>query len=109
MTTLRQLRYLVAVADTRHYGRAAEACHVTQPALSMQIQELEAQLGVELLERCRGGIELTQIGREIVRRARTVLTEVRDLEDHARHHRRVLSGPLRLGVIPSHRRSDLRT
>ncbi|WP_027133690.1 LysR substrate-binding domain-containing protein [Geminicoccus roseus] len=101
MITLRQLRYLVALAEARHYGQAAAACHVTQPALSMQIQEMEAALGTQLVERRRGGVELTETGRDVVRRARRILAEVRDLEDFARHRRKLLSGALRLGVIPS--------
>jgi LysR family hydrogen peroxide-inducible transcriptional activator len=74
---------------------------VTQPALSMQIQELEAQLGVPLVERRPGEVTLTEIGQEVVRRAGQVLAVTRDLEDFARHRARLLSGRLQLGVIPS--------
>src|SRR5215831_16910599 len=101
MITLRQLRYLDALAEHRHFGRAAEACAVTQPALSMQIRELEKLLGVELVERRPGEVVLTEIGVEVVRRAEGVLATARDLEDFARHRGRVLSGRLLLGVIPS--------
>jgi LysR family hydrogen peroxide-inducible transcriptional activator len=101
MTTLRQLRYFSALARQRHFGRAAEECAVSQPALSVQIQNLEASLGAILVERVRGQIELTQDGVEIARRAARILTEVAELEDHARHGGRLLTGPLRLGVIPS--------
>ncbi|MBZ0168930.1 MAG: hydrogen peroxide-inducible genes activator [Kofleriaceae bacterium] len=101
MLTLRQLRYLDALARHRHFGRAAEACAVSQPALSMQIRELEQNLGVELVERRPGEILLTDAGREIARRGRTILSAVRDLADYARHRAQVLCGPLRLGVIPS--------
>lgn len=101
MMTLRQLRYFSSLARLGHFGRAAEECAVSQPALSVQIQELEAFLGRQLIERRRGGIELTAAGVEIERRARTILTEVRDLVDYARHRDARLSGPLRLGVIPS--------
>jgi LysR family hydrogen peroxide-inducible transcriptional activator len=101
MVTLRQLRYLAALARHRHFGRAAEACAVSQPALSVQIQELEASLGTALVERGRGRIELTQEGQEIARRALRILAEVGDLVDYARHHGRLLTGPLRLGAIPS--------
>lgn len=99
--TLRQLRYLVAVADTLHFGRAAAACHVSQPSLSAQIQQLEEQLGVRLLERTRRGVLLTATGYEITERARRILDAMRDLEDSARHAARPLSGMLRLGVIPT--------
>jgi LysR family transcriptional regulator, hydrogen peroxide-inducible genes activator len=101
MTTLRQLRYFSALARHRHFGRAAEECAVSQPALSVQIQDLEASLGTVLVERTRGQIELTQDGHEIARRAGRILAEVAELEDHARHGSRLLTGPLRLGVIPS--------
>lgn len=101
MLTLRKLRYLAALAQHRHFGRAAEACSVSQPALSMQIKELEDYLGVELLERRSGKARLTEIGAEVVLRADRVLAAARDLEDFARHHGRPLTGRLRLGVIPT--------
>jgi LysR family transcriptional regulator, hydrogen peroxide-inducible genes activator len=101
MITLRQLRYLGALAEHRHFGRAAEACAVTQPALSMQIRELESQLGVELVERRPGEVALTDIGTEVARRAEGVLTATRDLTDFARHRSKLLSGKLQLGIIPS--------
>ena len=101
MVTLRQLRYLEALAETLHFGQAAEACAVTQPALSMQIKELENELQVSLLERRKSGIELTEQGEEIVRRGRTILASVRDLLDYAQHRERVLTGSLKLGAIPS--------
>lgn len=99
--TLRQLGYLAALARHRHFGRAAAACGVSQPALSVQIQELEANLGAVLIERARGRIELTPDGGEVARRARRILAEVDDLVDLARHRGRLLAGPLRLGAIPS--------
>jgi len=101
MVTLRQLRYLDALAETLHFGQAAEACSVSQPALSMQIKELEDELEVSLLERRKSGIKLTEQGEEIVRRGRSILASVRDLLDYAKHRQRVLSGSLKLGVIPS--------
>ena len=101
MVTLRQLRYLEALADTLHFGQAAEACAVTQPALSMQIKEMEDDLQVSLIERRKSGIELTEQGEEIVRRGRTILASVRDLLDYAKHRERVLTGALKLGAIPS--------
>ena len=101
MVTLRQLRYLEALAETPHFGQAAEACAVTQPALSMQIKELEYELQVSLIERRRSGIELTEQGEEIVRRGRSILASVRDLLDYAKHRESVLTGSLKLGAIPS--------
>jgi LysR family hydrogen peroxide-inducible transcriptional activator len=101
MVTLRQLRYLQALAQHRHFGRAAEACAVTQPALSMQIRSLEKELEVELIERRPGEAALTDIGIEVARRGERVLAAARDLADFARHRGRVLSGRLKLGVIPT--------
>jgi LysR family hydrogen peroxide-inducible transcriptional activator len=101
MITLKQLRYLSALSQHGHFGRAARACAVTQPALSMQIQELELDLGVTLLERRPGEVLLTEVGEEVVRRAERVLASTRDLADFARHRGRLLTGRLQLGVIPS--------
>jgi LysR family hydrogen peroxide-inducible transcriptional activator len=99
--TLKQLRYFDALAREQHFGRAADACSVTQPALSMQIQELEASLGIPLVERTRSGIKLTPKGEEIAQRAQRLLNDARDLIDYAKQSAGVLSGSLRLGVIPS--------
>ena len=99
--TLKQLRYFNALAREQHFGRAAESCSVTQPALSMQIQELEASLGIALVERTRSGIKLTPKGEEIAARAQRLLNDARDLIDYAKQSAGVLSGTLRLGVIPS--------
>lgn len=101
MITLRQLRYLDALARHRHFGRAAEDCAVSQPALSMQIRDLERFLGVELVERRSGDVTLTETGADIARRGTQILGAVNDLADFARHRGQVLSGPLRLGVIPT--------
>jgi LysR family transcriptional regulator, hydrogen peroxide-inducible genes activator len=101
MISLKQLRYFDSVARLKHFGRAAEQCAVTQPALSMQIQELERELGVQLIERSRSGVLLTEAGREVARRATRVLGEARDIVDFARRQGKLLSGPLHLGVIPS--------
>lgn len=101
MITLRQLRYLSALVRYGHFGRAAESCAVTQPALSMQIRELERELKVDLVERRHGEIALTDAGLEIAERAAKILNDVRDLADLARHRGRPLSGSLRLGIIPS--------
>ncbi len=100
MITLRQLRYLAALARHRHFGKAAEECAVTQPALSMQIRELERELGADLVERRPGEIAVTETGLEVAQRAERILAATRDLVDFARH-RDVLSGPLKLGIIPT--------
>lgn len=100
MITLRQLRYLAALARRRHFGRAAEDCAVTQPALSMQVRELEREIGAELVERRSGEIALTETGVEVAQRAEHILAATRDLIDFARH-RGVLAGKLRLGIIPT--------
>src|ERR1700759_3195733 len=101
MITLRQLHYLAALAEHRHFGRAAEACAVTQPALSMQIRDLERSLGVDLVERRQGEAALTEVGLEIAQRGERILAASRDLEDYARHRRRLLTGRLVLGIIPT--------
>ncbi len=101
MITLRQLRYLDALAQHRHFGRAAKACSVTQPALSMQIRELEKLLGVDLVERRPHDVVLTPVGEEVMRRAEGLLTGVSELAEFARHGAEVLTGRLQLGIIPS--------
>ena len=101
MMTLKQLRYLSELSRHGHFGKAAKACAVSQPALSMQIQELESELGVALVERRPGDVILTEIGEEVARRAERVLASTRDLEDFARHRARLLTGRMRIGVIPS--------
>jgi LysR family transcriptional regulator, hydrogen peroxide-inducible genes activator len=98
--TLRQLRYLTSLARHRHFGRAAEDCAVTQPALSMQVRELEREIGAELVERRPGDIVLTDTGIEVAERAEHILAATRDLIDFVRH-RDVLSGALKLGIIPT--------
>lgn len=99
--TLRQLRYLVAVAETLHFGRAAEAANVSQPSLSAQIRQLEEALGTRLLERTRRRVFLTPAGVEVVAKARHILAAVQDLADGARIVASPLSSGLRLGVIPT--------
>ena len=101
MITLKQLRYLSALAEHRHFGKAAEACAVTQPALSMQIRDLEKDLGADLVERRPGEVILTETGAEVARRAERVLAAARDLTEFARHSGRLMTGLLRLGVIPT--------
>lgn len=99
--TFKQLKYFDALARVQHFGRAADICAVTQPALSMQIRELEQNLGLELVERTRTGVQLTDKGRDIAVRAARILGDVRSLIEYARHADKTLSGTMKLGVIPS--------
>jgi LysR family hydrogen peroxide-inducible transcriptional activator len=101
MVTLRQLRYFEALSRTRHFGMAASQCAVTQPALSMQVKDLEQELGVVLVERRGNSVGLTPAGQEIAARAEAILAQVRELTDFACQQRGVLTGTLRLGIIPS--------
>ena len=98
---LRDLAYLVAVADERHFGRAAAACFVSQPTLSTQIKKLERELGVELVERNSRQVLLTPAGERIVDRARAVLAEVDQIKDLAAHARDPKSGTVRVGLFPT--------
>jgi LysR family transcriptional regulator, hydrogen peroxide-inducible genes activator len=99
--TLRQLRYFEALARHRHFGKAAEDCAISQPALSMQIRELEQSLGGPLVERRPNEVVLTELGTEVARRAEQLLTGANDLVDFAKHRQKIMSGILRLGVIPT--------
>lgn len=99
--TLRQLRYFDAVAHHGHFGRAAEASAVSQPALSMQLRDLEAGLGAALLDRSGRAVRLTPFGEEVLTRARAILRQADELDDLARAARDRLAGRLRLGVIPT--------
>jgi LysR family transcriptional regulator, hydrogen peroxide-inducible genes activator len=99
--TIRELRYLVALANRSHFGRAAEDCHVSQPTLSNQIRKLEEFLGVTLIERNAKSFALTAVGQEVVEKARRIVTEVDILLSSTRKPRGPLAGPLNLGVIPS--------
>src|SRR5437762_4771729 len=99
--TLRQLRYFDALARHGHFGRAAEACAISQPALSMQIKEMEEALGSPLLERNARQIALTRLGEELVERVRDILRSVDELGDLARALHDQLVGRLRIGMIPT--------
>lgn len=101
MPSLQQFRYLVALADTRHFRRAADISNVTQPTLSTQLRKLELQLGVDLVERTRAHVVLTPLGREIADRARTVLRDVEDIRQIARRGQAALAGTLRVGIVQS--------
>jgi LysR family hydrogen peroxide-inducible transcriptional activator len=101
MPTLQQLKYLVAIADTLHFRRAAERAHVTQPTLSAQLATLEANLGVQLVERSRTRVILTPEGTQIAARARTVLRDVGEIVEMARRGSQRLGGTIRVGVVQS--------
>ncbi len=101
MITLRQLRYFHTLGEILHFGHAAEACHVSQPALSMQIKELEAELGVMLIERRKTGVQLTGEGREVARRVSDILLKVQDLQNFTADKGGPLGRSLSLGVIPT--------
>ena len=98
---LQELRYFAAVVEFRHFGRAAEACNVSQPTLSGQIRKLEDELGVALLERSNKRVDVTPVGRQILEHARRALAEAGLIESVARAARDPLVGALRLGVIPT--------
>jgi LysR family hydrogen peroxide-inducible transcriptional activator len=101
LPTLKQLQYLVALHDSGHFGRAAEACFVTQSTLSAGIRELETLIGVVLVERTRRVVRFTPLGERIVDKARRVLREADELGDLARAAGRPLSGEMRMSVIPT--------
>jgi LysR family hydrogen peroxide-inducible transcriptional activator len=98
---LKDLRYLVAVADTRHFGRAAERSFVSQPTLSAQLKKLEDYLGVQLIERAPKRVQLTAAGEEIVERARRILESSEEIVELARGHLDPLSGRLRVALLPT--------
>jgi len=98
---LRDLRYLVALADHRHFGRAATASFVSQPTLSTQIRKLEEELGVALVERSPRNVLLTEVGREISERARAILRDVDEVRELARRTHDPESGSVRLGMFPT--------
>lgn len=101
MPTLRQLEYLVAVSDLKHFGRAAASVNVSQPTLSQQIKSLEQRLDVKLIERGETPVRLTPIGREIADRARKALMQVDDLTSLARRSGSGLAGTIRFGITPT--------
>ena len=98
---LRDLRYVIAVAELGHFGRAATACHVSQPTLSGQILKLEEELGVTIFERVGKQVRTTPVGQEILAHARRTVAAANDIMTTARASRDPLAGPIRLGVIPT--------
>jgi LysR family hydrogen peroxide-inducible transcriptional activator len=101
MTTLRQMRFLVALADTGNFSRAAELCHVTQSTLSTGLKEMEARLGVQVAERSTHSVLMTPVGRDLAERARDILVRVGDFEARAKSEAEAGVTTLRLGAIPT--------
>jgi len=101
LPSVKQLQYLIAVNETKHFGKAAEKCFVTQSALSTGIRELENLLGVKLFERSRKQISTTPLGEMLGEQATSILVQLGQLVELAEHNNAPLSGPLRLGVIPT--------
>ncbi|MEM8814151.1 MAG: hydrogen peroxide-inducible genes activator [Pseudomonadota bacterium] len=99
--TLKQLHYLVALDEARHYRRAAERCGISQPSLSAQVQNIEEALAVQLVERSRSGVALTPVGREVVTRARRILDDVQGIMDFTAGAQHGLVGTIRLGAKPT--------
>ncbi|WP_242927833.1 hydrogen peroxide-inducible genes activator [Pontibacter vulgaris] len=99
--TLVQLEYLLAVDTFRHFATAAEHCFVTQPTLSMQLQKLEEELGVQLFDRSRVPVRPTEMGKEVIAQARIVLAESKKIQELVQNQKQELTGVLRIGVIPT--------
>ena len=98
---LRDLKYLVAVEKHRNFSRAAEAVHISQPTLSMQIKKLEVFLGVQLIERTNRQVHMTEAGRVITEKAKTVLQDAQDIEDIAQHFQDPYAGRFVFGAFPT--------
>src|SRR5687767_9322149 len=101
LPTLKQLQYLVALSDHGHFGRAADACFVTQSTLSAGIKELESLMGITLVERTRRVVRFTPLGERVAAKARRILRDAEDLADMVRATGKPLAGELRMGVIPT--------
>jgi LysR family hydrogen peroxide-inducible transcriptional activator len=99
--TLQELRYLIAVADSRHFGRAAESCHVSQPTLSTQLKKLEEYLGVTIFERTNRSVRVTPAGEKVIALARRVVEGAEQIQEFAQSQQGPFAEPLRLGVIPT--------
>lgn len=98
---IRELKYLVALSEQRHFGKAAEICFVSQPALSMQIKKLEKYLDVQLIERTNKSVLLTEIGETIAERARDILNQIIELREAAKLSKDYYRGELKMGIIPT--------
>ena len=101
LPTVKQLRYFVALDEHKHFGRAAQACFVTQSAFSVAIQELEGLLKVSLVDRTNRSVTITSIGAHIASQARLVLFDIEGMVDYAQSLQAPLSGPIKIGVIPT--------
>ncbi len=99
--TVIQLEYIIAVDTYRHFGKAAESCHVTQPTLSMQIQKMEEQLGVVIFDRSKSPVTPTEAGGRIIKQARIVIHELRKIEEMVSTEKAELSGEVTIGIIPT--------
>lgn len=97
--TLTELKYIVAVARERHFGRAAEACHISQPTLSVSVKKLEEELNTKIFERSAGEVTVTPLGASIVEQAQAVLEQAANIKEIAKRGQDPLDGPLRLGII----------
>ena len=97
--TLTELRYVVTLARERHFGRAAERCHVSQPTLSVAVKKLEEELGISLFERSKSSIRVTEVGQRIIDQAQTVLDQVGVIKDLAQDGKNQLNSPLKVGAI----------
>jgi len=98
---LRDLKYIIAVAETQHFGKAAERCFISQPTLSGQIKKLEDELGVAIFERTNRSVEITPVGKEILNHARQMMEQADVIQQLARAQQDPLAGPLRIGAIPT--------
>ena len=98
---LRDLQYIIAVAESHHFGKAAERCFVSQPTLSGQIKKLEEELGVAIFERSNRSVEITPVGKDILMHARQIMEQADTIRQLARAHQDPLAGPLRIGVMPT--------
>ena len=101
LPTTKQLRYFVALEQHGHFGKAAEACFVSQPAFSVAIRELENTLNIQLVDRTNKNVTVTSLGRDIATQARQVLRDLEELVDIAQGNQQPLTGQLKLGVIPT--------
>ena len=101
LPTMKQLQYLVALADARHFGRAAERCHITQSTLSAGIRDLESVLGAAVAERSKRHVVITRVGEQIAERAKGLLREAEEIMEVARVGKAPMTGEIRLGVIPT--------
>ena len=101
LPTTKQLRYFVALEQYEHFGKAADACFVSQPAFSVAIKELENILNIQLVDRTNKNVTVTNLGRDIARQARVVLRDLDDMVDIAKGNQAPLTGQLKLGVIPT--------